>query len=193
MTFPLTLYYFYELPVFAPLLNLLLLPILPLVLGSGAAGCLGGLISQGAGRMLLLPGKLALAAYDAVLQIVCRIPFATWILGKPSQIQMTIYYIAVGMWICLMYGRQKRRDKSVWQLLLPVLAVVCLCIRIPGGLQVTMLDVGQGILLCSDYRRERTICWTGEQQHRKRGNLPDSAIPEEQRNSDARGGVCNTR
>lgn len=144
MTFPLTLYYFYELPVFAPLLNLLLLPMLPLVLGSGAAGCLGGLISQGAGRMLLLPGKLALAAYDAVLQIVCRIPFATWILGKPSQIQMTIYYIAVGIWICLMYGRQKRRDKSVWQLLLPVLAVVCLCIHIPGGLQVTMLDVGQG-------------------------------------------------
>ena len=88
-------------------------------------------------------------------------------------------------------GRQKRRDKSVWQLLLPVLAVVCLCIRIPGGLQVTMLDVGQGILLCSDYRRGAHYLLDGGAAAQETWNLPDSAIPEEQRNSDARGGVCN--
>ncbi|MCH1982133.1 DNA internalization-related competence protein ComEC/Rec2 [Ruminococcus sp. OA3] len=144
MTFPLTLYYFYELPVFAPLINLLLLPMLPLVLGSGAAGCLAGQISADAGRLLLLPGKMVLELYDGVLQIVNRIPFASWILGKPSQIQMVIYYFVVGVWILLVNRSTKQREKSVWKLLLPVAAVICLCFRLPGGLGITMLDVGQG-------------------------------------------------
>lgn len=144
VVFPLTLYYFYELPVFAPLLNMLLLPLLPLLLGSGAAGCLVGLISRGAGSCLLFPGKLVLAFNEAMLGGVSRIPFAAWILGKPSCYQMIFYYAVLGVWIFLLNSGGKKQTRGTLRLLLPMIAVIGLCTRPPEGFAITMLDVGQG-------------------------------------------------
>ena len=154
-TLPLLAYYFYELPVFALPLNLLLLPLLPFVLGAGMTAVLAGLLLPPVGHFLLLPVDILLQGMDIVLSLARRLPGSTWICGQPRPGQVIACY--AGMMLALFLLVKKKEDRSVSPRererarrlrvfrkgIAPISLVVLLARPFPG-FSLTMLDVGQG-------------------------------------------------
>lgn len=91
-TLPLVAYYYYELPMYALLLNFILLPYLGVVLGFGLLAGVAGTFLLSWARMLLLPCRVVLSAYVWVCEKVELLPFSTVICGRPTPGKLWLYY-----------------------------------------------------------------------------------------------------
>ncbi len=92
-------------------LNLLVLPTVGIVLGSGVTGLLAGCVSFSVGRVVILPGKVLAGIYEELCKLSGNLPFGIWITGQPKLWQVAVYYIlfAGAVWILTQKG--KRREK----------------------------------------------------------------------------------
>lgn len=147
-TLPITLYFFYEIPVYGILLNLIALPALSVVLISAVAGSLAGLVLPNAASLFLLPGNLILRGYDLLGLLAQRLPATTWVAGQPHMWQIALYYAALGsaLWYGSVRARNREKKGNLRILLLFVCAGCVGLLALPrfAGLSVTCLDVGQG-------------------------------------------------
>lgn len=145
ITLPVSLWFYGEVSVSGVVWNLLVLPTVGIVLASGAAGAVAGLFSLEAAKILLIPGRTILAIYECICRFTGKLPFCTWIAGKPCLWEIAVYYAVV---VLIMVIAGKRGGKN------PVVALGCvggLCLgvsvlwfRPADGLKITCLDVGQG-------------------------------------------------
>lgn len=135
---PLQLYFFYQLPLYAVILNLAVIPLM-------------GLLVPG-GMLLLIFYKIpiiriplvsfitgTLSVYEKSCLIAEKLPFHRLMTGKPEKLQIGIYLLILLAVIVL-------KDKlSLWKKWLPVMCGA-LILFLPGKreLAVTFLDVGQG-------------------------------------------------
>lgn len=137
-TLPLTAWYYFELPVYAMLLNFLVLPFMEAVLIAGLAGglcgvwgmgCLGAAYGNGAdvllhafGRFLAQLSRLTLH-FDALLlqyfskagKFFLGLPNALYVRGQPEPVQMAAYYALPGLCIALALQKEKRYQRHVPQ------------------------------------------------------------------------------
>ena len=147
-TLPITLYFFYEIPVYGILLNLIALPALSVVLVCAVMGSLAGLFAPGFAAFVLLPGNIILQVYDWLGLLAQRLPMTTWVAGQPQKWQVAVYYVLTGA--ALWYGNtfiKKREKKGRLRVLLLIIWVGCIglfAMPCTKGLCVTCLDVGQG-------------------------------------------------
>lgn len=91
-TLPLVAYDYYELPLFALFLNLLLLPYLGVALGFGLAGGCMGMVSLSLARFFLVPCRIVLSVYVWVCEAVEKLPFSSVVCGRPSPGKLALYY-----------------------------------------------------------------------------------------------------
>ena len=142
-----------------------------IVLGSGVAGALTGLFFLKGAAVLVIPGRAVLKIYELLGTLAGRIPFGTWILGRPRFWQIVGYYVVCGgiLWTGRKYrehyvdkpvgdrgkegirgssGRKKHPGAGVIfhaaGLAAVCLAVFFLSYRQKEALRITFLDVGQG-------------------------------------------------
>lgn len=148
-TLPVVLVSFGEVSLTGIFLNLLVLPTVGVVLGSGFAGGILGLVSEKAGWAAVLPGRLFLGLYEWLGEEAGRLPFCTWIPGAPKQWQWVGYYLFLAA--ALIFGnavlKKDVRGKKLWARLslLLILPGLLLLLQPPlRGLMITCLDVGQG-------------------------------------------------
>lgn len=145
---PIVLYFFYEIPVYGILLNLLALPALSVVLVSAAAGSLVGIVLPRAASVILWPGSKVLQWYDGLGMAAQRLPAAMWVAGQPELWQIILYYVLVGS--ALWYGGthvetvRKKTRLRIAVLLVWGVGVSLFAVPQSSGLSVTCLDVGQG-------------------------------------------------
>lgn len=169
-TLPVQLYFFYQIPVYGTLLNLLVLPLMGMLLA-------GGLVLMALPS--ILPVRWGVMAILALYEGLCRmaefLPGHLWITGRPKWWQIAGYYgiltVAVNLWKhrqhdTLHPARISPKQKNfsyeqafnaakLWvcrggggSLLLMTAAVIFLAARFDGGFVLTMLDVGQGDCIC---------------------------------------------
>ena len=138
-TLPVYLCFYYEFPPYSVLLNLIVIPCMTFVL-------LGGLISLAAAACFLplgmaaaYPVHLLLKFYEKCCNICLRLPDNKWVLGCPEPWQIVLF---LGILMMLAACNVKLSKFHFWQGVLCALLV--LTIRPPQGLQITMVDVGQG-------------------------------------------------
>ena len=157
-TLPLTAYYFYEIPAWSLLLNLLLVPCVQYVLGAGVVGSLICLIIPRAGKWLLLPADLGLGLFDKILNLSRFLPRSSVVCGRPVLQQMAVYYTALGVILWILFRADKKtggedsKRKQIPYLrrrmgyCAVILAVSCIILffRHRPVFTLTMLDVGQG-------------------------------------------------
>ena len=165
-TLPLICYYFYEIPVYSLFANLLLVPLTGVVLISGLAGSMAALASRLLGKILLMPAVFCLNGFEAVTEMIRRLPGAVWVCGQPRIWQIMLYYAGLGTVIWMMKrqsdrcpdkqqsrlpdghpGKKPEKKKySVWKRMAVILGISCgiLLWRKTPGISVTALDVGQG-------------------------------------------------
>ena len=162
---PLTAWYFYQIPVYAVFLNLLVIPLCsPLLICALASGLLGLVSLTGAG-ILLLPCRGILALFRSAMDLTDLLPGGTWIVGRPPLWAMALFYIMLfgtAVWMRLLERRLvQRRDQSgaarrrkiyrrccVLRGLLTggsaAVMSVFLLVPPPPSFEINLLDVGQG-------------------------------------------------
>ena len=139
VTLPMYLWFYYQIPPYSMLLNLLVIPLMSYLM---AAGLLLLLVNP-----LPLPiWRIAAALIVGVFRIyerTCRmcegLPGAVLNLGKPAVWQLLVYLA------CLLAVILIRHRQSLWKRWLMMAgAVLILLVRPADRLEITFLDVGQG-------------------------------------------------
>jgi competence protein ComEC len=139
VTYPVSVHFFYEYPLYSMLLNLIVIPAMPLVMGFGAAAMTIGSFAPVIGKILGIPAHLILSLYELLGECTLNLPLSVARIGCEKPWQLTVYYglllvALLGMW----YGR-----RTIYTAVLP-LALLVVTLRFSPDLQFTMLDVGQG-------------------------------------------------
>ena len=144
-TYPLVACYYYELPVYAIFINLLLLPYLGVVMGLGFLGAVLFLCCPFSVSVVWLPVHWILYVYVRVCEFVSALPAHTWIVGKPSGMKVFVYYLLLAGLIALLYAKkEKLYQQFLWQIGGSIALVLLLSISGQRGFEVDFLDVGQG-------------------------------------------------
>lgn len=162
---PITMYFFCELSVWGFLANLFILPTAGILLLSGLAGGILGIIPAAfPGKLGAWPGILLLEGYIQVGKFLQKLPVFLWITGRPELWQCIGYYGILFILLYLKYqmykeqpgetdkASQKRRLKR-W---FPAGGAAALGVGIlllflcpgEGSVKITFLDVGQGDCAC---------------------------------------------
>ncbi len=165
MLTPLLAYFYFELPVYGILLNLLLIPLMTILMYAGGLAAFVSAFSMKAACVPAVFCSLILKFYEEAGKWSLRLPGSVFICGKPREWKLIFYYgtlAALLIWRAGARRRQKLRicaaeeeEESVKKeprirQKQTVFVLVCLFIhlilflRIPAGLEFTMMDVGQG-------------------------------------------------
>lgn len=138
-TLPVYLCFYYEFPPYSVLLNLIVIPCMTVIMVCGLV-CLGAAACfLPLGAAAAWPVHLMLWFYEKCCTFCLRLPGHIWTTGHPGLWQVLLFFgIILGFLVC----NAKLPKMLFWQGMLCALFV--LGIRLPQGLQVTMVDVGQG-------------------------------------------------
>lgn len=138
-TMPVYLCFYYEFPVCSVILNLVVLPCMTLLLLCGLAGMAAAACFLPLGTAAAHPVHILLWFYEKCCGICLKIPGHTWITGYPEMWQVLLFF---GILLGLVVWNNRIPKMLFWQGILCALLVFGL--RLPQGLQITMVDVGQG-------------------------------------------------
>lgn len=171
-TLPLVAYYYYEIPVYAILLNIPVLALIPYVLGLAVFGSLTGQIAflQPLSFALCRVCGWVLHGYRWLCDASLLLPGARMITGKPSEVRVVVYYGLLGVFYYVLWCGMKKKqrqmctkgaqaEKQEWIRswfgfglgLVLVLLLTFLFVRGKPEFELDILDVGQGdaIYLCA--------------------------------------------
>ena len=161
-TLPLVAYHYYEIPVYAMILNLFVLALVKYLMELGVLGAVSGLLSCGIAKWIFVPCGWILWGYEKLCRLFVGFPGAQYITGKPDMWQMIIYYTGLAVILFMLYRkvqlaegickRKKQRLTGAAYIFVP-LAMLFLVLIWPQkkSFEIDFLDVGQGdgIYLCT--------------------------------------------
>lgn len=105
-TLPIMLRIYGEISLAGFFLNLLVLPTVSVVLISGIAAVVSGMISINTAIYVAMPGRALLFLYEKLCETVAEIPFCTWIAGSPTLWQCAVYYMLLFVSIGVLWMSQ---------------------------------------------------------------------------------------
>lgn len=186
VTYPILLYHFFQFPVYSILLNLIVLPLMAYVVGSGlCAVFLGALAQQAAvlaplsvlgGAAASLFGRAAVGAlgtghyllqfYRLCCELSLKLPFHTLTPGRPALLKILFYYLFLAV---IFYNvgavlKKSGRRGGVRLLSACLICVLFLAVNPHFGFEADILDVGQGdgIFLEAGGRRILVDCGSAQ-------------------------------
>lgn len=141
LIFPITLWFYYEFPLYSFLLNLIVVPCMSVVLVSAIIGTL-----PGTGFVLYLTGFL-LDCYEWLCRFIERFPGAVIVTGRPGLWQIVLYYFLIVIWlvVCTHYRGCLRRMLCA---LFPLFCMALFLLPVHRENRMDMLSVGQGDCIC---------------------------------------------
>lgn len=155
-TLPLAAWHYYEVPLYALPVNLLVLPFMGILLALGIAGGLVGLLwLQGAAKLLFFCEKL-LALVGSLCNLCEKLPQSMVIVGCPGLWQMICYYTMLALLaLCAYHKKAEKQSRErcdtkskkrwkIWAAVNLVLAVTILFFPGSRCVELDVLDVGQG-------------------------------------------------
>jgi competence protein ComEC len=146
MTLPVLLWFFYEIPVYAVFLNVVVVPLMSILLTfliiCGVAGC----FSYGIGRITALPAKMIFKLYEILCHLFEKLPGHTLCTGRPKVWFVVLYYgvLALFLWYVLVgtdWVKRIRQTTCVYGMAVGILLV---SLVLPGRFLICFFDVGQG-------------------------------------------------
>jgi competence protein ComEC len=139
-TTPLILYFFYQFPAYSILVNLLILPFVTvLTLSSFIAGIVG-VFYLPLGIFLIGGSNYILKLYEVICRINDMLPFSLITTGRPSGL-----LLSASAFLLIAFVITSRRYQKKASLILLILSIVILFVPQRNvGLELTMLDMGQG-------------------------------------------------
>ena len=83
-------------------------------MGSGTADATFGLISIKGAFVVAIPGRTILKIYEVLVIIIGKLPFCTWVGGKPEMWQIVDYYLILSgaVWIYRISEKKYKENKT---------------------------------------------------------------------------------
>lgn len=106
MTLPIILYFYYEVPFYSVVLNIIVLPLMSILLSVGIIGGMAGVIFHGipvASRFFLGSAHVILNFYEKCGELFRELPYSRVITGQPAIWQIVIYYVLLGLLVCIFH------------------------------------------------------------------------------------------
>lgn len=109
---PVSLYFFGEVSLIGIFLNLIVLPTVGILLGSGVLGVLAGCANYKVGSVVILPGRILAEVYDALCKLAGNLPIGTWIAGQPRLWQVVVYYVLLAGAVAVLTYKDAGKGKT---------------------------------------------------------------------------------
>lgn len=109
---PIVAYYYFALPTYSFLLNIIIVPLMSVVVVSGIMGIGLSYISVSFSRLAIFPGCMVLEIYEKMCNITLKFPFASVIVGKPDKAIIFVYYPIIVIFIVILVQIRKRKRKE---------------------------------------------------------------------------------
>lgn len=161
VSLPVVLWHFFSYPLYGIFLNLLVVPLTGIIVGSGAASLLVSLFMIRAGTFLTGGGRAVLAWYELCCRWFMRLPGSSLLCGRPELWQIVVYYMALRVLFYVLFKKYNNERTPAFKIsrilyreremiLACFLLASLLFLRPPAvrGLEVTILDTGQGDGIC---------------------------------------------
>lgn len=144
---PLVACFYYEIPVFSVLVNLIVLPFLSVVFMSGLLAAFIGLRSLWVSKAAVFPAWFILKCYEILCDKLSSLSVSMYVTGKPSTGKWVTFYIilscfALLLHICRRYGKVKLQ--KLFRASASILCIAVLLWPKSKGMELDFLDVGQG-------------------------------------------------
>lgn len=165
ITLPVVLFHFYQVSVVGIVVNLAVIPFLPIVLGSGFLSLVLGRWSVGLGSVAGVGAYGILKWYGWLGETAVRLPFGMWTPGQPGKVEIFLYYLVLVIYRYRQQKRVKKRGIAVAVFLLFLMAAPW-----RRQVQITMLDVGQGDGIVLQDGKESLLIDGGSSNERQVGN-----------------------
>lgn len=139
-TIPVVAIYYYEIPTYSVIINIIVLPLISIVFISGLSAAFVGLISVPIASIVIIPAIVVLKLYTFLCNIVQGLMFNKIIVGCPGTEKIVVYYVILFMliFVCKKY-------KSVVIRLLGICVLLSIIfVRGHADGEIDILDVGQG-------------------------------------------------
>lgn len=147
-TFPITLYFFCQYPLYSVLFNLLFIPLMTLLFLSGFATLLLGLFSVKAGMAAAVLSHGILQIYEFCGHIYEKLPYGNLVFGMPEGRQILLFYLllAASSWIAVQQEKCRKKERFIKGAVacLLITAIFVTSFRSVPELEIVILDVGQG-------------------------------------------------
>ena len=95
VTLPIILYFYFDVPLYSLVINLLLLPLVSLLLGLGILLGVVGSIYLPVGYFLAGSVHVILVFYDKMCHFFLQLPFSVLTIGRPQVWQIALYYVVL--------------------------------------------------------------------------------------------------
>lgn len=156
MTIPIILYFFFEIPTYAIILNLIIIPLMSLVIILGLLGGIVGTVSVPIGVFFIGGSHYILILYEKICQLFVKLPYNMIVVGKPHKLLIVMYYIIIAIFVfaAIRYGKKR-------SLMILLLLVIIFIKPQNKGLKITFLDVGQGDGIFFQVKRGKTFLLDG--------------------------------
>lgn len=139
ITIPVLIHYYYEIPIYAIFLNLVIIPLMSILLPFAVLGAMFGCISLFWGKIILFPAVVILYVYEWLCNIFSKLPGNMWVTGQIGFTKTIVYYI---FWLIVLFLLYQYKYKIA--IMAAVCFVVLLSFKPPLPLQIIYADVGQG-------------------------------------------------
>ncbi|SHJ05863.1 competence protein ComEC [Parasporobacterium paucivorans DSM 15970] len=171
LTCPVILNIYFEIPLYSPIINLLVIPFMEVMLLSGIFASIAGSFVVAAGYILIGAGCFVLRFYEFICRFFFGLPFFTITVGKMTGRSIFLYYLVIAAAVLVMALVNKRNlDENyrkvrlmkrgfIWAV--AALLAVLLAGRPENSLKITMVDVGQGEALLIQTPAGKNICVDG--------------------------------
>jgi competence protein ComEC len=150
-TVPFIWYFYYEIPVYSILANMIILPGMSLLVALSSITGVTGLVFLSVSRFFAGGVFFLLKAYKFVCTVMLKLPNPILLYGKPERIRMVICYaliilfFAAAALIGKKYGNGEISAKKRPYAALILLLIPLVFIKFPqNGIKISFLSVGQG-------------------------------------------------
>lgn len=143
---PVTLWHYFQYPLYGMVLNLLILPFVPVLMYSGLLVMGAGSISTALGKGAAGAGHYILEYYDWLCTLAGKLPGYSLVYGRPEGKQLAAYIFFMLLAFTVLCVRKKRRGTGSLAVLFVIFySSLVLFVPMPvKGIQVLCMDVGQG-------------------------------------------------
>lgn len=112
-TLPIILYFYFQVPVYSVIVNIIVVPLMTLVMLSAAAGGLFGIISPAFGMFFIGMAHYILAFFESVCVFFSKLPYSLIIVGKPSVGKIILFYVMLMGFVGYMTFVKKKSECNV--------------------------------------------------------------------------------
>lgn len=143
ITIPVILYFYYEFPLYGVFINIIVIPLMPLIVVTAAAGGVMGVFFMPAAKFLLGSTCFLLDIYETICRYAAKLPLNIIIAGRPGNWQVVVYFIILAIIIYIVLYKDICHVGLTAAMLLAALCIILYTKRY-NGVNITFLDTGQG-------------------------------------------------